>query len=190
VAIIDAALIDAKLVGLIKMGNKYLRKLLIVGMTSLARRAKYNLETVDPQLAYLLARKPVRAATLVMANKAARVVWAIKTRGETYRSEHVMANRSDRKQGQPRKCPRRHSLKCRMGPCSRTPSGPAVQNRLHQHAEQKTAPDQCHCIILPLQRGSHPQVVLVLRAALRSFRSLDFLACVPEGGRWLTEKLF
>jgi len=38
-----------------------------------------------------------------------------------------MANRSDREQGQPTKCPRRHSLISRMGPSSRTPSGPAVQ---------------------------------------------------------------
>ena len=38
----------------------------------------------------------------------------------------VMADRSDREQGQPNRCPRRHSLMNRMGPCSRTPSGPAV----------------------------------------------------------------
>jgi transposase len=67
-----------------KMGDKYLRKLLIVGMTSLVRRAKYNPKTVDPRLADLLARKPTRVATVAMANKTARVVWAIMTRGETY----------------------------------------------------------------------------------------------------------
>ena len=60
-----------------KMGDKYLRKLLIVGMTSLVRRAKYHPETVDPRLADLLARKPVRVATVAMANKTARIVWAI-----------------------------------------------------------------------------------------------------------------
>ena len=62
----------------------------------------------------------------------------------------VMADRSDREQGQPNRCPRRHSLMNRMGPCSRTPSGPAVSNRLHQQAGQKTAPDQCHCVNLSL----------------------------------------
>lgn len=72
-----------------KMGDKYLRKLLIVGMTSLVRRAKYKPETVDPRLANWLARKPVRVATVAMANKAARVVWAIMTRGDTYRAGHV-----------------------------------------------------------------------------------------------------
>jgi len=71
-----------------KMGDKYLRKLLIVGMTSLVRRAKYNPKAVDPQLADLLARKPVRVATVAMANKTARIVWAVMARGETYRAGH------------------------------------------------------------------------------------------------------
>jgi transposase len=71
-----------------KMGDKYLRKLLILGMTSLVRRAKYNPGTVDPRLADLLARKPVRVATVAMANKTARIVWAIMARGETYCAGH------------------------------------------------------------------------------------------------------
>jgi transposase len=71
-----------------KMGDKYLRKLLIVGMTSLVRRAKHNPNTIDPRLADLLARKPVRVATVAMANKTARIVWAVMARGETYRAGH------------------------------------------------------------------------------------------------------
>ena len=69
-----------------KMGDKYLRKLLIIGMTSLVRRAKYKPESVDPFVADLLARKPARVATVAMANKAARVAWAIMARGGTYRA--------------------------------------------------------------------------------------------------------
>jgi transposase len=69
-----------------KMGDKYLRKLLIVGMTSLVRRAKYKPESVDPYVADLLARKPVRVATVAMANKTARIAWAIMARGGTYRA--------------------------------------------------------------------------------------------------------
>ena len=69
-----------------KMGDKYLRKLLIVGMTSLVRRAKYKPESVDPYVTRLLARKPARVATVAMANKAARTAWAIMARGGTYRS--------------------------------------------------------------------------------------------------------
>src|SRR6185295_5628740 len=63
-----------------KMGDKYLRKLLIVGMTSLVRRAKYNPKTVDPRLAALLSRKPARLVTVALANKTARIVWAVMAR--------------------------------------------------------------------------------------------------------------
>lgn len=71
-----------------KMGDKYLRKLLIVGMTSLVRRAKYHPETVDPRMVDLLARKPVRVVTVAMANKTARIIWAVMARGDTYRTGH------------------------------------------------------------------------------------------------------
>jgi transposase len=67
-----------------KMGDKYLRRLLVVGMTSLIRRAKYKPEAVDPWLADLLSRKPARLVTVALANKAARVVWAIMVRGGVY----------------------------------------------------------------------------------------------------------
>ena len=73
-----------------KMGDKYLRKLLVVGMTALVRRARQNPEG-DPRLADLLARKPTRVATVAMANKTARVIWAIMARGETYRAAHQPA---------------------------------------------------------------------------------------------------
>jgi transposase len=72
-----------------KMGDKYLRKLLVVGATSLVRRARHKPETVDPRLAELLAHKPVRVATVVMANKMARIVWAVMTRGEVYQRSHA-----------------------------------------------------------------------------------------------------
>ncbi len=72
-----------------KMGDKYLRNLLVVGATSLVRRARHKPETVDPRLADLLARKPVRVATVAMANKTARIVWAVMTRGQVYQTSHV-----------------------------------------------------------------------------------------------------
>ena len=68
-----------------KTGDKYLRRLLAVGMTSLVRRARYKPEAVDPRLADLLSRKPARLVTVALANKAARVVWAIMVRGGVYR---------------------------------------------------------------------------------------------------------
>jgi transposase len=69
-----------------KMGDKYLRRLLVVGMTSLVRRAKYKPEAVDRWLAGLLSRKPARVVTVALANKAARVIWAIMARGGIYRA--------------------------------------------------------------------------------------------------------
>ncbi len=68
-----------------KMGDKYLRRLLVVGMTSLVRRARVSPASVDPRIIDLLARKPVRLATVAMANRTARVVWAVMARDETYR---------------------------------------------------------------------------------------------------------
>jgi transposase len=77
-----------------KMGDKYLRRLLVVGMTSLIRRAKYKPEAVDPWLADLLARKPARLVTVALANKAARIVWAIMVRGGVYRMTGANATTS------------------------------------------------------------------------------------------------
>jgi transposase len=73
-----------------KMGDKYLRRLLVVGMTSLIRRAKYKPDVVDPWLAALLSRKPARVVTVALANKAARVIWAIMAHGGIYREPQLV----------------------------------------------------------------------------------------------------
>ena len=72
-----------------KMGDRYLRKLLVVGATSLVRRARHKPETADQRLVALLERKPVRVATVAMANKMARIVWALMMRGEVYQASHA-----------------------------------------------------------------------------------------------------
>lgn len=72
-----------------KMGDRYLRKLLVIGATSLVRRAKYKPEAADPCLLALLARKPARVASVAMANKMARVVWAVMARGQVYQARHA-----------------------------------------------------------------------------------------------------
>jgi transposase len=69
-----------------KMGDQYLRRLLINGMTSIVARNAYRPGVAEPRVAALLARKPMRVATVAMANHAARVIWAIMVRGETYRA--------------------------------------------------------------------------------------------------------
>ena len=74
-----------------RMGDRYLRRLLVVGMTSLVRRAKATPTSVDPRLPALLQRKPVRVVTVAAANRTARVAWAIMTRGGTYRAPAATA---------------------------------------------------------------------------------------------------
>jgi transposase len=69
-----------------KMGDRYLRKLLVVGATSVVRRARTADTTAANWLRSLLERKPARLVTVAMANKTALIVWAVLARGETYRS--------------------------------------------------------------------------------------------------------
>jgi len=69
-----------------KMGDRYLRKLLVVGATSVVRRAKTGDIATGYWIRSLLERKPTRLVTVAMANKTARIVWAVMARGETYRS--------------------------------------------------------------------------------------------------------
>src|SRR5271168_1977544 len=74
-----------------KMGDQYLRRLLVTGMTALVRRNLHHPGSADPRIAVLLARKPVRLATVAMANRAARAIWAIMVRGEVYRAPRSAA---------------------------------------------------------------------------------------------------
>ena len=67
-----------------RMGDQYLRKLLVLGMTARVRAAGTRPERVDPWTAAILERKPVRVATVAMANKTARIIWAVLTRNEPY----------------------------------------------------------------------------------------------------------
>lgn len=73
-----------KLGRITKMGDQYLRSLLVVGMTSLVRQTRSHPERASKWLTSLLERKPARVATVAMANKTARIVWAVLTRDEPY----------------------------------------------------------------------------------------------------------
>jgi transposase len=67
-----------------KMGDGYLRKLLVVGATSVIRRARTGAVGAAPWIRALLERRPARVVTVAMANKTARIVWAVLTRGDIY----------------------------------------------------------------------------------------------------------
>ena len=73
-----------KLGRIIKMGDQYLRSLLVVGMTSLVRQTESHPERASKWLTSLLKRKPARVATIAMANKTARIVWAVLTHNQPY----------------------------------------------------------------------------------------------------------
>ena len=68
-----------------KMGDRYLRRLLVTGMTARLNQMNVNPDRVDPWAMALRERKPPRVATVAMANKTARIIWAVLTRNERYR---------------------------------------------------------------------------------------------------------
>lgn len=68
-----------------KMGDGYLRKLLVVGATSVIRRARTSTSGSALWIKALLERRPARVVTVAMANKNARIVWAVLARGDVYR---------------------------------------------------------------------------------------------------------
>ena len=69
-----------------KKGDGYLRKLLVVGATSVVRRAKGDALAAGPWVRSLLERRPARVVTVAMANKTARIAWAVLARGDVYRA--------------------------------------------------------------------------------------------------------
>jgi hypothetical protein len=62
-----------------------LRRLSVTGLTALAKRSKHHPSAADPRVNAFLARKPVWVVTAVVANRAARPIWAITMSGELYR---------------------------------------------------------------------------------------------------------
>jgi transposase len=67
-----------------KMGNPALRSLLVLGATSVLRYVKGNANA--PQwMSALLTRRPFKVVAVALANKMARIVWALLTKGGTYR---------------------------------------------------------------------------------------------------------
>jgi len=74
-----------------KAGNERLRTLLVVGATAVIRHARPGSRLATPWLLSLLGRKPKKLAAVALANKMARIVWAMMTRGEAYRHQPVAA---------------------------------------------------------------------------------------------------
>jgi transposase len=74
-----------RLGGITKMGPAYLRRLLISGAQAVLLQAARNPAAASPWLARLLREKPRKVVAVALANKTARIVWALLARGEAYR---------------------------------------------------------------------------------------------------------
>jgi transposase len=73
-----------------KRGDRYLRRILVVGAVAVLRYARQNPEKY-PWLTQLLARKPFKVAAVALANKMARTAWALLAKGGTYRAPVLVA---------------------------------------------------------------------------------------------------
>ena len=72
--------------GISRAGNERLRVLLVAGATSVINAAtRPGSKQMTAWLRDLLARKPRKVVAVALANKMARVAWALMTRGEVYR---------------------------------------------------------------------------------------------------------
>jgi transposase len=71
--------------GISRAGNERLRSLLVVGATAVIRHAKPGSRTASAWLVKLLERRPRKVAAVALANKMARVAWAMMSTGEAYR---------------------------------------------------------------------------------------------------------
>jgi len=74
-----------RLGGISKQGDRYIRRLLISGATAVLRHCKPNRSASAAWATALLQRRPAKLVAVALANKTARIVWAVLARGETYR---------------------------------------------------------------------------------------------------------
>jgi len=77
--------------GISKMGDRYLRHLLVVGATAVLRYTRRKTTTVSIWADRLLERKPARLVSVAVANKMARIAWVVMTREEDYRAAPAIA---------------------------------------------------------------------------------------------------
>ncbi len=74
-----------------KQGDRYLRSLFTAGALAVIRYAKIHGTKHRPWLAALLARRPTKVAAIALANKLARMAWAMMAKGERYKQPAALA---------------------------------------------------------------------------------------------------
>lgn len=77
--------------GISKMGDRYVRQLLVVGATAVIRFARNKPTALTSWVNRLLDKKPARLVSVALANKMARIAWAVMVREENYRLAPVSA---------------------------------------------------------------------------------------------------
>jgi transposase len=80
-----------KLGSISKQGDRYLRSLFTAGALAVIRYAKIHGTPHRPWLTALLARRPTKVAAIALANKLARMAWAMMARGERYKEPAALA---------------------------------------------------------------------------------------------------
>ena len=80
-----------KLGSISKQGDRYLRGLFTAGALAVIRYAKIHGTKHRPWLAALLARRPTKVAAIALANKLARMAWAMMAKGECYKEPVALA---------------------------------------------------------------------------------------------------
>ena len=83
-----------RLGGISRAGNERLRQLLVLGAMAVIRYAKPGSKTASPWLLALLERKPRKLAAVALANKMARIVWAMMATGEAYRGSKTVGTQA------------------------------------------------------------------------------------------------
>ncbi len=71
-----------------KRGDKYIRCLLVAGAVAVLRHTRNRTTKDAAWVRGLLARRPSKVAAVALANKSARIAWAVMVRGDAYRSKH------------------------------------------------------------------------------------------------------
>ena len=74
-----------------KRGDRYLRSLFTAGALAVIRYAKIHGTRHRPWLTALLTRRPTKVAAIALANKIARMAWAMMAKGERYKEPAALA---------------------------------------------------------------------------------------------------